>query len=437
MTKFLLVVLLLVGAAIPSCGGSSDPSTQRAIVDSVAEKYVRLSLVLGQYDPDYVDAYTGPEEWKPEPLPEGENKIPAYELAMKAEELVKELEGVDTGALTDLEGKRVRFLRRHILSLKARIELVGGKKRSFDEESKALYDAVAPPTDIAALDRALVELDELIPGDGDLSKRVVEYRKHFTIPEDKIDAVFTRAIAEARNRTLPHIPLPEGESFDLEYVTGVSWGAYNWYKGDYRSLIQVNVELPVRISSPLGLATHEGYPGHHVQNVLVEKNMLNDNGWKEYTVQPLYCPQATLNEGGANIASSMIFTEDERVAFIRDELFPIAGLDPAKAEEFLKFEKLTRNLRAARTEAVRRYLDGDWGWDEANRFLQKYSLMTGKRADMYLRFGEKYRSYVVTYDVGLVMVKAYLKREAGDDRAKRWALLRDIYAVPHLPSDLE
>ncbi len=437
MIRLLIIAVLMTGAALSSCSGS-DPQAQRTVVDRVAESYVKLSLVLGQYDSDYVDAYTGPEEWRPAPLPEGEDHvIPVADFTAKAYGLVADLDAVDVSVLSDLEKRRVTFLRAHILSMNARAELVGGKKMTFDEESKALYDAVAEPADMASLDAALVELEALIPGEGDLSSRVDAYRADFAIPKDRINVVFTRAIEEARSRTLPHIPLPEGESFDKEYVTGVSWGAYNWYKGDYRSLIQVNVELPVRISSPLGLAVHEGYPGHHVQNVLVEKNCLNDNGWMEYTVQPLYCPQATLNEGGANLGIEIAFTEEERVAFIRDVLFPMAGLDPERAGEYLKFEKLTRNLRGARTESVRKYLDGDWTREEASEFLQKYSLMTEARADMYLRFGEKYRSYVVTYVVGLQLVRDYIEREAGDDSVRRWELMREIYAVPHLPSELE
>ncbi len=436
MIRLPVIAVLMLGAALLSC--SSNPDAQRAAIDRVAESYVRLCLELGQYDPDFVDAYTGPEEWKPAPLPEGEeHEIPTGELALNADAMIAELDAVDLSGLSDIEKRRVKFLRAHIVSTKARIELVGGKKMSFDEESKALYDAVAPPCDVASLDAALAELEALVPGEGELASRVEAYRDDFVISKDLIDPVFARAIEEARSRTLPHILLPEGESFDTEYVTGVSWGAYNWYKGDYRSLIQVNVELPVRIGSPLGLAVHEGYPGHHVQNVLVEKNMLNDHGWMEYSVQPLYCPLATLNEGGANLGIEIAFTEEERIAFIRDTLFPLAGLDPGRAEEYLRFEKLTRKLRGARTEVVRRYLDGDWTKEEATAWLQKYSLMSRARAGMYLRFGEKYRSYVVTYDVGLKLVRDYIEREAGGSSERRWELLRDLYAVPHLPSDLE
>jgi hypothetical protein len=33
-------------------------------MDAVAERYAHLVLALGQHDPDYVDAFYGPTEWK-------------------------------------------------------------------------------------------------------------------------------------------------------------------------------------------------------------------------------------------------------------------------------------------------------------------------------------------------------------------------------------
>jgi hypothetical protein len=38
--------------------------------------------------------------------------------------------------------------------------------------------------------------------------------------------------------------------------------------------------------------------------------------------------------------------------------------------------------------------------------------------------------------VGLRLVRDYLDREAGDDKEMRWELMRELYAIPHLPSDL-
>ena len=35
-------------------------------MNTVAERYVKLVLAMGQHDPAYVDAYYGPPEWKAE-----------------------------------------------------------------------------------------------------------------------------------------------------------------------------------------------------------------------------------------------------------------------------------------------------------------------------------------------------------------------------------
>jgi hypothetical protein len=35
-------------------------------MDDLAAAYVKLVLAVGQHDPDYVDAYYGPEHWKPQ-----------------------------------------------------------------------------------------------------------------------------------------------------------------------------------------------------------------------------------------------------------------------------------------------------------------------------------------------------------------------------------
>ena len=44
--------------ASAACARGADP------VNAVAEKYAHLVLALGQHDPDYVDAFYGPAEWK-------------------------------------------------------------------------------------------------------------------------------------------------------------------------------------------------------------------------------------------------------------------------------------------------------------------------------------------------------------------------------------
>src|SRR6516165_10982286 len=43
---------------------SSEGAQAADDVNAVAERYAHLVLALGQHDPDYVDAFYGPAEWK-------------------------------------------------------------------------------------------------------------------------------------------------------------------------------------------------------------------------------------------------------------------------------------------------------------------------------------------------------------------------------------
>ena len=197
-------------------------------MDNIAESYVRLVLEVGLYDPDYVDAYYGPAEWKP---PEVENykleKFPYDQLSERVNELIAELEKVNQNGFGELERLRHAYLKKQISSVKAKIALLSGKRMTFDEESKALYDAVAPIHDDNYLENTLEKLDNILPGEGDIYERFNNYRKEFIIPKDKFDVVFKAAIAECRRRTLKHIELPENENFIVEYVTDKPWLAYN------------------------------------------------------------------------------------------------------------------------------------------------------------------------------------------------------------------
>ena len=77
-----LTVLILMSAAL---------AAQTASMDKLGEQYVRLVLALGEHDPDYVDAYYGPAEWRrsveqakmSRPLIETQAAVLARQLAMK------------------------------------------------------------------------------------------------------------------------------------------------------------------------------------------------------------------------------------------------------------------------------------------------------------------------------------------------------------------
>ena len=141
------------------------------------------------------------------------------------------------------------------------VDFLDGKRLSFDEESRALFDAVAPSNSEAHFDSVLAQLDTMLPGRGPVAARYEAYHRKFAIPRDRLTPVFDAAIEACRERTLRPLPLPADESFTVEYVTDKPWSGYNWYKGNHRSVIQVNTDLPIFIERAIDLACHEGYPG--------------------------------------------------------------------------------------------------------------------------------------------------------------------------------
>ena len=388
---------------------------------------------MGQHDPDYVDAYYGPSEWKKE-LKE---KKPLNSIATEATRLRDQLAKISQP--TDkMEQLRRRYLTKQLSALEARVRILNGEHLKFDEESQALYDATAPTFPESHFQEILAQLEPKLPGEGSLSQRYENWRRAFVIPKDKLDPVFHLAIKACRERTLAYIKLPPEENFSVEYVTNKPWGGYNWYKGNFRSVIQVNTDLPVYIDRAIDLAAHEGYPGHHVYNALLEKNLVRDRDWLEFTVYPLFSPQSLIAEGTANFGREVVFTKAERLAFEKEALWSAAGIDPSRVEEFYAVQDLVKKLAYATNEAARRYINGEINADAAATWLQKYALMDEKRAKQSVRFIEKYRSYVINYNLGEDMVRTYIEKRGGmaEQPEQRWGEFEQLLASPRLPADI-
>jgi len=431
-----------LACAVTLVAGMVTLSAQVPVVDplrSVAERYVKLVLAVGQHDADYVDAFYGPAEWRKQAEA---SKTPLVTIDSQAAALEADL--ARTGATSpskadaELWGLRRQYLARQLASMRARIGMLQGKKLTFDEESLALYDAVAPVKPASEFQAVLNQLEALLPGEGSLIDRYDAYKQAFVIPKARVDRVFQEAIRGCRQK-ISMVELPIEESFRVEYVTGKSWGGYNWYQGNFKSLIQVNTDLPIYIDRAIDLACHEGYPGHHVYNALLEKNLVKDRGWIEFTVYPLISPQSLIAEGTANYGIEVTFPLPDRLRFERDVLFPLAGLDAARVVGYYQVLDLVERLSYAGNEAARKYINGEIDRAGAVAWLEKYGMYSKPRAEQRVRFIDQYRSYVINYNLGKDLVRAYIERKMGRDRTaqRRWNEFTALLSSPRLPSGLK
>jgi len=404
-------------------------------MNDLAQSYVKLVLAVGQHDDNYVDAYYGPEAWKKEV----EANPPSLDsIAVGAQLLIGRLANIDVTGAEEIVRLRHDYLTKQLQSMVTRVEMLQGKRLSFDEEAKALYDAAPPTYPESHFQEILDKLAKLLPGDGPLVERYARFKADFIIPKARLDTVFSAAIAEARRRTRRHITLPDSENFVVEYVTDKPWSGYNWYQGHAHSLIQVNTDLPIYIDRAIDLAAHEGYPGHHVYNALLEQHLVRGRGWAEFSIYPLFSPQSLIAEGSANYGIDVAFPHDDRVAFERDVLFPLAGLDPARAEAFNDVQDLFAKLSYAGNEAARHYLNGDIDAEQAAQWLAAYALMPIDRARQRVRFIDRYRSYVINYNLGRDMVRDFVEAGGGttDHPERRWEVFKQLLSSPRLPSGL-
>jgi hypothetical protein len=172
--------------------------------------------------------------------------------------------------------------------------------------------------------------------------------------------------------------------------------------------------------------------------VLLERRLVRERGWVEFSVYPLFSPQSLIAEGTANYGIEVAFPGGERTAFERDVLYPLAGLDPATAERYAAVQELIEELSYAGNEAARRYLNGDMTREDAAAWLERWAMMPRDAAEQRTRFFDQYRSYVINYNLGRDLVADYLERQGGtaDRPDVRWAEFERLLASPRLPSGL-
>ena len=432
MKNYILLISIL---AFTSCNVKKEVNSS-VDLNHLAEKYVRLGLSIGEYDSDFVDAYYGPDSLKP--ATPKLSAFPKDSLLASVNGLINELKNFTTTDKNDTLSIRANWMTSQLIAFGRRIKIFSGETTSFENETKDLFGVTAPSHNESYFKDMVVKLDSALPGEGTIAERFQNMAKHFIIPKDKIDTVFRSAIAESRRRALAHYTLPATENFSLEFLTNKPWSGYNWYKGNYQSLIQINTDLQIFIERAIDVASHESYPGHHVYNMLLEENLYRKSGWVEVSLYPLFSPQSLIAEGSANYGIEVAFPGKEKNKFAKDVLLPLAGLDTAGLDIYFNALALKGDLNFVRNEVARGLINKTMDEKEALRWLTEYGLSNEESALKSISFIKKYRSYVINYNYGQQLVKNYIESKGGTEKAldKRWELFGHLLSNEITPAEL-
>jgi len=398
--SIIITLILLFG-----CDKTKDKPILKKL-DRIASEYVRLCLRIDKHHKGFVDAYIGDK--KIELKIDKEGKIDLIKLKEESEKLLNEL--------SELENRtnRTIFLEKQITAANTFIRKLLGEEFSLFEEARLLYDIEPQMVLEESYSEAIKNINKILPGKSNALEKLEKYRKPFILKKEEIQPAIERALQEVRKRTKEFLPLPTEEYVKINLVSDKPWSGYNWFKGNFHSLIEINTDLPRRTDQILGYIAHEGYPGHHTELCLKEKFLYKDKNYIEYSVFPLYSPESVISEGIAELGLEIIFTESELLNFLKNEMFPLFGLKDIDIEKWNKIRKSLKELSSISGNAAILLLDRNKNEAEVINYLKKYGLQNEETAKKQIDFIKTYRAYVFNYYYGYNLLKKYV--ESGEKK---------------------
>lgn len=393
-------------------------------LDPFGTEYLRIAFGIERHFPGFIDAYVGPGDLKAaaemEPVPS------LADLHTRCRALHEQLPEQGYPAT------RQSYLDKQLTAIEMVLRTLQGDTVSYRDEVAACFDidiAMEPESTFAA---AIAELEEIVPGRGPLLERVNAWRDQYIIDNATARAGFDLILNETRNRTRDIVELPAGEEIELAFVVDKPWSGYNWYLGNAKSLVEINVDLPLRANAMTDLTAHEGYPGHHTEHSLKDRLLFQERGYAEHAIHLINTPECVISEGIATVAEEQIFPGDTGIVFKSEVLYPAMGVqgDPEREE---RIETLFGKLRAVAGNAA--MLRHEQGATEADviDYLMRWELTPKERAERRFRFIDDplWRPYIFTYFAGRDLVLAYL---GNGPRAERIARFRFALTEQITPS---
>jgi hypothetical protein len=391
------ILTLACMAALAACG----PSTPS--LDAIGAGYAQAALRLAQHDQSLVDRWRGPERL--EPGPRGPLKQVAVDIAALQEDAARAAAGISSPE----EQARLRYLTLQLNALRFAVDRQLGRAATVDEQAKEEFALDLPPFDAAAMQRTLAEIDTLLPGKDTLAERVNELRRRLRVPREKRRQVFEAALSACKDVSAPLFPLPAQEKVSIRFSPFTQRVGHDAYAShaddDFESELWINEEVPLDVSRALRLACHEGYPGHHVQHVLLDQ-LFESRQWLELRLSPAFGRHLLLAEGAAEVASDLAFPADRRAALYRDTLFPAAEVRDVDSGILVRVEDLQRDLLPVVTDVARGYLANAITKERARERLANEALVAD--VDGTLALIERRRARALVYGEGRRVIYALL-----------------------------
>ena len=331
-------------------------------LNEFAKSYICLGLRINKHIDGYVEHYYGPQELKK--MVDIEGKLSPIRLLKNYQDLEKSLPN------QGFEQRRYKFLSKTLTAIETILRILNGESFPYLEQSEKLFDMKPILYSDNYFYNLTTKAKKLYNGEGPLFERINAYAKRRTIPSNMLKTLFLKAIDIVKMQTKKVFPdlLPDNEEVEIKEVGNQKWTMYNWYLGNYKSRIEIDISKIHFWTNMLHLACHEGYPGHHTERALREKLLYRNKGYFENVILLIYTPEMVISEGIGETAEFVIFDPKESTKISLDE-FCLNPENEDSLDVLIEQSKIKRGFRRFQSNLA--YYKHVNGWNDES--LLKYS----------------------------------------------------------------
>ena len=282
-------------------------------VDEIARRYLLLCLRLERWTPGFVDSYIGPAE-----LAEVVGDEQLTPLASLHDEALS-LQNVALELPADEASRQRRrdWFGAQLRAISALTREAAGEEIDYFDLVEQLFDLRVAAVADERLADARRRMDDALPGEGSLAERHAAFSAAMRVPPRRVLPAMTESASRFRAAAQRDFGVPEPEGIDWDVVRDQPWAAEARFRGSGRTLIRVNLDLPHEVGSIAFLASHEGYPGHHLDHITKERTLVRQAGLGEATLRTTNTPESLLSEGLADVAREVVMSDLELAAELR------------------------------------------------------------------------------------------------------------------------
>ena len=277
---------------------------------------------------------------------------------------------------------RTDYLIEHVHNLVVRTRILLGEKMSFDQMTEGLYGLKAPEYDYRKFEEILEEMNQALPGKGEIVERILAFRERLAIaPEKLLDVLkgtteeFHRISMENMHITGNSMPrvrvrrLPDRNMVFLSILFGYDYNHLEYERN-------FNLLYPWTVDRVMEYIGHEMEPGHLTYFEKRLQTMI-DTCWPEMAIVSQYSTSSAFTEGSARYAISMSFhhSMEEQVEFEKELIFKKAEIDCGLAELMPLWHRFCEISGYGKLEVTRKIWDGLWTAEDGLKFLEGFGFM--------------------------------------------------------------